>query len=258
MALFDHTVSRLAERPAVLFAADPPGDAVADLLKRYDPDVRPFRDRLVFRNGVLLYGPVEITPDIEHKAKLLPGFAVAYYTGVSAGGKNRRSEDLISQDAERMVRGLAARLGGTVHDQRPPMDLHLEVSVFSAQPLPVKQVVEVVQPYVDTGELVIDTDTKAQDAYFLVTEENPEFFVMYWPPRLSHSKVGEPPPAARVLHSTEPSHWDLRTTKPVAAASRELCLKVGGAALALAGRTSGIAVDTFGFPIDRAEDLLPP
>ena len=258
MALFDHTASRLAERPAVLFSADPPGDAVADLLKRYDPEVRPFRDRLVFGNGVLLYGPVEITPEIERKAKLPAGFAVAYYTGVSAGGKNRRSEDLISQDAERMVRGLAIRLGGTVHDQRPPMELRLEVSVFSAQPLPVEQVIDVVQPYVDTGKLIIDTDTEAEDAYFLITEESPVFFVMYWPPRLSRSRVGQPPPAAGVLHSQEPSRWDLRTAKPVAAAGREVYLKVGEAALALASRTSGIVVDTYGFPIDRAEDLLPP
>ena len=50
MALFDHTVSRLAERPAVLFAADPPGDAVADLLKN-NPHVAKFYPASQYEGG---------------------------------------------------------------------------------------------------------------------------------------------------------------------------------------------------------------
>jgi hypothetical protein len=255
LGLLGSTSRRLAECPAVLFTAEP-GDALARLLQRYSPAVRPLRDRLVFGNGVQLYGPVDVTPDLERKAHLPPGSAVAYYARISAGSKNSRPDHLKWQDAERLIRGLAIRLGATVHDQRPPMDLKLEVSVFSAQPPPpVEQVIDVLQPYVDSGKLIVDDDTPAKDAYFLVTEESPTFFVVYWPQRLS--RVARLPPAVGVLRAKELCGWHLTTTSAVAAASRELCLKVGGAALALAGRTGGIVVDTYGFPIDRAEDLLP-
>jgi hypothetical protein len=40
--------------------------------------------------------------------------AAAYYTGIGAGARDRRPEYAIWQDGERLVRGLAARLGGTV------------------------------------------------------------------------------------------------------------------------------------------------
>jgi hypothetical protein len=43
----------------------------------------------------------------------------------------------------------------------------------------------------------------------------------------------------------------------VATAKRETCLQVGEAALALAGRASGIVIDTYGFPVDQPEDMLP-
>ena len=38
---------------------------------------------------------------------------------------------------------------------------------------------------------------------------------------------------------------------------REVCLKVGNAALALAGQSGGIALDVLGFIINSADDLLP-
>ena len=43
----------------------------------------------------------------------------------------------------------------------------------------------------------------------------------------------------------------------MADAARETCLRVAAAALALARRADGIVIDTYGFPVDRAEDLLP-
>src|SRR5260370_32485962 len=97
------------------------GNALADLLRRYDAAPRAARGRLVFGNGVLLHGPVQITPDIERKAKLPPGMAAAYYTGIGAGARDRRPEDAIWQDGERLVRGLAPPLAGAVHAQPPPL-----------------------------------------------------------------------------------------------------------------------------------------
>lgn len=43
----------------------------------------------------------------------------------------------------------------------------------------------------------------------------------------------------------------------MAAATREACLQVGEAALALAGRVDGTVIDTYGFPVSRPEDMLP-
>jgi hypothetical protein len=81
MSLFDGTAKRLASSPAVLLSADP-ADALADAVTSYDPAVRLRGDRFVFNNGVLLYGPVQITPELERKARLPGGMAVAYYASI--------------------------------------------------------------------------------------------------------------------------------------------------------------------------------
>ena len=257
MALFDHGAARLARGPTVLFPADP-ADAMAEAILRYDPNAAVKSDRFVFHNGVRLHGPVEVTPEIASKAGLPARMTAGYYADIAEGGSSRsRPDSLRWQDAERLIRGLAARLGGTVHDERPPMDLQLCASVYSRQPVPAGQVIGVLQPYVGTGELVTEPDADVPEAYYLLTEQPPVFFVAYWPPRLSRSRLALPPPAVAGVAGHEPCRWDLRTKYPVATAARDVCLTVGGAALALAHRAGGVVIDTYEFPVDHPEDLLP-
>ena len=257
MALFDHTADRMARGPAVLFPADP-ADSMAEAVLRYDPQAAVKSDRFVFHNGVQLHGPVTVTPEVARQAGLPAGMTAGYYAAIVEGGTGRsRPDSLKWQDAERLVRGLAARLGGTVHDERPPMDLRLRASVYSRHELPAGQVIEVLQPYTDTGELVFEEDTGVSGAYYLLTKQEPVFFVAYWPSRLSRSRLALPPPALGEMRDKEPCRWDLRTKFTVATVTRETCLRVAEAALALASRTDGVVIDTYGFPVDRPEDLLP-
>jgi hypothetical protein len=257
MALFDRTAGRLARGPAVLFPADP-ADGMAEAVLRYDPAAGVKSDRFAFHNGVELYGPVEVTTDLAIQAGFPGGLAAGYYAAIAEGGTGRsRPDSLKWQDAERLIRGLAARLGGTVHDERPPMDLRLRASVYSGRSLPAEQVTGVLQRYTETGELLLEEDTGVPGAYYLITEKEPVFFVVYWPPRLSRSRLAVPPPALGELSGQEPCRWELRTKFPVATAGRETCLRVAEAALALARRAGGIVIDTYGFPVDRPGDLLP-
>jgi len=257
MALFDHTAERLARGPAVLFAADP-ADGMAEAILRYDPQAIVKSDRFVFHNGVQLHGPVTVIPDVARQARLPEGMTAGYYAAIVAGGSGRpRPDSLKWQDAERLIRGLAARLGGTVHDERPAMDLKLRVSVYSGHELPASQVIEVLQPYTDTGELHFEEDTGVSGAYYLLTKAEPVFFVAYWPSRLSRSRLALPPPALGELRDEEPCRWDLRTKFPMATVPRETSLRVAQAALALASRAGGVAIDPYGFPVDRPGDLLP-
>ena len=182
MALFDHTADRLARGPAVLFPADP-ADGMAEAIRHYDPQAGVKSDRFVFRNGVQLHGPVPVSPDVARQAGLPAGMTAGYYAAIVAGGTSRsRPDSLKWQDAERLIRGLAARLGGTVHDERPPMDLRLRASVYSGHELPAGQVVEVLQAYTDTGELLVEEDTGVPGAYYLLTE----------PSRCSSWRTGRP------------------------------------------------------------------
>lgn len=257
MALFDRTAKRLARGPAVLFPGDPAG-VLREALLRYDPALRVKNGSFVFRNGVHLNGPVPVTPEIARKAGLPDGMTAGYYVSIiETGARGSRPDDVKKQDAERLVRGLAARLGGTVHDERQPMGLDLSASVYSARALPAEQLIGVLQPYVDTGELAVLEKKEVPGAYFLVTEEDPLFFVVYFPPRLSRSSAALPPPAIGDLASGEPSRWDLETRFPVQAAARGSCLKVGAAALALAKAVGGIVIDAYGFPVDSPDDMLP-
>jgi hypothetical protein len=256
MALYGHTAHRLGHGPAVLFPADPV-DAMAEAVLSYDPAAGVNSDRFEFRNGVRLHGPVEVTPDLARQAGLPAGLAAGYYADIAEGTGRSRPDSLKWQDAERLIRGLAARLGGTVHDERPPMDLRLRASVYSGQEVPAGQVIGVLQRCTTTGELVLEEDSGVPGAYYLLTEQEPVFFVAYWPPRLSRSRLARPPPALGGLGDREPCRWDLRTRFPVATAARETCLRVGEAALALARHAEGVVIDTYGFPVGRPEDLLP-
>ena len=257
MTLFDHMADRLARGPAVLFPADP-ADGMAEVIRRYDPEAAVKSDGFVLGNGVALRGPVTVTPEVARLAGLPAGMTAGYYAAIVEGGTGRsRPDSLKWQDAERLIRGLAVRLGGTVHDERPPMDLKLRVSVYSGHELPAAQVVEVLQPYIGTGDVVVEQDTGVSGAYYLITKADPVFFVAYWPSRLSRSKLALPPPALGELGGKEPCRWDLRTKFQVTTVARETSLRVAEAALALAGHTGGVVIDTYGFPVDRPEDLLP-
>jgi hypothetical protein len=64
----------------------------------------------------------------------------------------------------------------------------------------------------------------------------------------------------RYLTTTVPRplcHWDLHAAYSPEDAGREVCLKVGNAALAPAGESGGIALGVLGFIINSADDLLP-
>ena len=74
---------------------------------------------------------------------------------------------------------------------------------------------------------------------------------------MSRSRLALPPPALGDLRDKEPCRWDLRTRFPVATAKRETCLRVGEAALALAACADGTVIDTYGFPVDGSQDMLP-
>lgn len=88
MALFDRTAARLAHGPAVLFPADP-ADGMAKAVLRYDPAAIAKGDRIVFRNGVHLYGPVEVPPDVARQAGLPGGLTAGYYAAIAEGGTGR-------------------------------------------------------------------------------------------------------------------------------------------------------------------------
>jgi hypothetical protein len=254
MGLFDNTAKRLASRPTVLFPVDPAG--MADAVTRYDPGMQVRGDRFVFGNGVMLYGPVEITPDIATKASLPVGMPVAYYASVAVQGKaERRPDDEKWQDASRLIRGLAARLGGTVHDPRPGMELTLDASVYSGQPLPVEDVIQVLSPF--AGHELEAGPMQLQDAYALRPVEGSVLFLtMYFPPWIAGMRVQPPPPAIGELRRQKPCHWELHTSVPVQDAGPEDCQTVGSAALALANRAGGVVTDAYGFPVTRPEDLL--
>jgi hypothetical protein len=125
--LLDHSADRLATRTVLLLTADP-GDALLDAARWYDPKARPWHGRLVFSNGVLLFGPIEVTPKIAQQAGLPAGAAVAWYTGAAAQRTSqRRSHEAKADDGELLVRGLAERLGGTTH----PAGLQPELALLA-------------------------------------------------------------------------------------------------------------------------------
>jgi hypothetical protein len=250
MGLFDRTGSRLATRPALLLAADP-GSVLLDTARLYDPEVRHWRGRLVFSNGVLLFGPVTVTSELTQEAGLPAGVSVAWYADAALQRSSARRSDAEKRaDGERLVRGLAARLGGIMHPAPLQPKLALLASVYSEQPLAAEQVIETLQPY--AGNLTVED---ARDDSYSLSGKSASFYTAYWSPGLY--VAGSSPPALGPLRKQRLHHWDLNTGTRADHAPHELTLRVGEAALALARHSGGLALDMLGFRISRPEDVLP-
>jgi hypothetical protein len=155
------------------------------------------------------------------------------------------------EDGDLLVHGLADRLGGTVKYAGPPPDPDLAPSVWSEQALSTDQVIEVLQPY-DEGHLKVQDQT---DNAYSVYGEGGYIGVTYWSPLLYIEK--DAPPALGALRSRPLHHWDLSVGRARKAVASELAVRVGQAALALASRCGGVAIDEYGFPITSPNDLLP-
>ncbi|HTW03185.1 MAG TPA: hypothetical protein VMF87_22980 [Streptosporangiaceae bacterium] len=250
MGLFDRSKTKeLSTRPSLLLTADP-GDALLDAARRYDPEVRPWHGRLVFANGVLLFGPIEVTPKMQQEATLPAEASVAYYTGVAAQRTSeRRAESAKQDDAQKLLYGLAVRLGGKTSLVDSPSNLALLASVYSEQAPSPDQVVEVLRPY--GGEPEVE---RQKENSYSISGKGTYFYTAYWSPQLFVNR--EEPAALGKLRAGKLHHWDLNTGVEAKKAARELCLKVGEAALALADTSGGMAIDMFGFRIAAPEDML--
>lgn len=252
MRLFDRSAGKLAAGPTLLLPADP-GPALLDAARQYDPGVRysALLRRLIFSNGVLLLGPVTVTPRLAGQAGLPDDTAVAWYAlAALQGHRERRVHEAKADDGERLVRGLAARLGGATHPPDLLPQLALLASVYSEQAPDPEQVIGALRPY--GGDFRVED---AKDGRYSLTGHKTHFYVAYWPPR--QYRESDAPPALGPLRSRPLHHWDLHTGARASDAPRELCLRVGEGALALASQSDGIALDMFGFPVSSPDDLLP-
>lgn len=244
MALFDRTEKHLATGPTLLVPAERV-DAVTEWVHRYAPEVRRKSDRFFFDNGMFLYGPVETSPGI-----------VGYYIRPAwLPKKQDRPENEKLLDGERLVRGLAARLGGQKRSEAPWADLELEVSVYAEQPPPVEQVIAALRQF--AGTELRAKEYAIEGGYILVGEEQPAFHTLFTPAWVSRLPGSRPALAVGAKRTAERCRWELGTTSPAATADLSLCRLVAEAGLALAAAANGSVVDMFGFPVTTVDELFP-
>jgi hypothetical protein len=101
------------------------------------------------------------------------------------------------------------------------------------------------------GDLTVED---ADERSYALTGGKIYFYTACWAPG-GPMAGGEPQPSARPAASLH--RWDLNTGIPAGTPHRNLCLTVGGAAVALARHCGGVAIDRYGFPFNWPEDLLP-
>ncbi len=254
MALLRRGRNGLGDNPAILLSADPGRDHVLDAAKLYDPAVREWRERLVFTNGVLLFGPIAVTPQMAQQARL-PGNVTTAYRGEIAvqDHGHRRDPALKRHDASLLVRGLAARLGGTVHPALPEPDLALLATVYTPRRLSAEQVINLLRPY--TPQLAaFGGDPPDGDSYTLACDQT-RFLIGYTatPVRVRDCY----PPALGELRDRQHHDYLIKTSARADNGPPELRIKLGGAALTLARYADGMALDMYDFRIHRPEDIPP-
>lgn len=243
MGLFNRTACKLDGRTVLLFAADP-GDALTQAVRLYDPGVRSWPGRLIFANGVLLYGPVTVTPRLQQQAGLPAGMTVAYYAGAALQGHAERRADEDKQgDGDLLVQGLASRLGGTVTSAGPLPDPEVTLSVWGDQAVPPEQVIEMLRAC-DEGDFKVQDQTENSYSVYGV---GTYLLVNYWSPQLYAEK--DAPPALGQLRSRPLHHWDLSVGRSRKKVAGDVAGRAREAALALAGRCDGISVDEYQFPL---------
>jgi hypothetical protein len=250
MAFLERTGGKLAAGPTLLLTADP-GNALVDAARLYDPHLRSWHGRLVFGNGVLLFGPVTITRKLIEQAGLPGSAAVAWYAGAAVQRHSERRPDASKRaNGQCLVLGLAARLGGTVHPWPQPYRPALAASVYSERPVAEDEVVRVLRPY--AGEISVEN---AQDGTYGASGRQAAFYTAYWPPRLYSAAIE--PTALGSMRKGPLHHWDLNAGQQAGAAHRELRQRVASGALALAMAAGGVAIDMCGFRFEAAEELRP-
>jgi hypothetical protein len=230
---------------------------ILDLLRLYDPAVRVLRKRFAFSNGVLLFGPIAVTPEIAQEAGLAGSTVIAFRAGIALQRhRSRRPAASKWTDAERLLHGLAVRLHGAIHDRRPAIETKLGVDVYSETELAVDDLTELLESLLGEHPAPIHDDDMPADSYILITEREPSFLISYYPPRLSRAPSNLPPPALGDLRHRDLHHWSFTTTVKLPTVDRDTCLAVGQTALGLSQTVSGVAVDMWGFPLERPADLL--
>jgi hypothetical protein len=253
MRFLDRSSKHLAEGPSVLFAADP-GETLWEAARLYDPTVRRWHGRLVFSNGVLLFGPQAVEPAPSPDPGFPDSMTVGWYVrSALQRHSGRRTHEAKQSDGERLLRGLAVRLGGVTHPGVLQPDLALLASIYSEHELSPEQVIDTLRPF--NGDMTLEDDD-VRDGSYSLTGPDIFFYTAYWR-RPQGGLSTEVPPALGELHQENLHRWDLHTGVAARTAHSELCLKVASAALALAGRARGVAIDMFGFPLARADDLKP-
>jgi hypothetical protein len=251
MGLFDHTDAKLAAGPTLLLTSDP-GPALLETLQLYDPEVRHWHGRMVFSNGVLLFGPVEMTQKLAERAGLPPDTAIAWYARAAVQRHSEyRAHTQKVADGERLLMGIVARLGGGIHPAPSGQAPALVASVYSETGLPRDEVIGVLRPHAGT----LEAEDVKDDGSYALSGRHAGFYTAYRPPSSFVAKIE--PPALGDLRKQQPHHWDLHAGVRASHAPRELCLKVGEAALALAARCDGVTLDVLGFRFSAPEQLLP-
>jgi hypothetical protein len=250
MSLFGGSDERaLRKWPALLLPADPGQDRVLTAVHGYSPMAKAKGDRIIVYGHVVLHGPVTITPELAGKAQLPTGSTAAYYAGVMDPKDTTQRKE-----SGRLLRGLAVRLGGSVHPADVCAELALLTSVYSRQDLPADQIISLLAPWAP-GLAVSQPDDRG---YALEGQQAP-FYVAYWAPKLwkAFGLAGEQPRALGDLAASDLHHWDLHCRVAAVDAPAGLVQLAGEAALALGHAVNGMAIDTYGFAFSRADELLP-
>jgi hypothetical protein len=272
MALFGpgtrkHMLVALRRDLRLLLPADPGRDRLIEYVHLFDPRARPAMGGRIDvgdeRDFYITEG-LAITPEVAAEAGVPAGMTMAYFVqnserGVVPWGTPLNSKQELYVRSERLMNGLAVRMGGVAWPEAPVLGEPLRATVYTFSAVTAEQVYEVVARYAPGLAPYADPSLGSINVSTWRTGDG-QFELQHWPGRVAALLPGVPRGVGDEIfyHRSESRAVRLELSTPANLADPHTARLLGQCALEVAAMSDGVCVDQLDFRLRDPGELVFP
>ena len=251
----------------LLLPADPGPERMLECVRLFDPRAKPVSHGAVNVDGmreVSLSRGYPLDPELAAEAGIPGEFGVVYFVGKTTRAQPYNWSDVQSKDKEqvdmsfRLVRGLAARLGGLAHPHdQPAVAEPLRATIYTSREIGAEDVRAITAKFVP-GLVPYDNPTFGPVGVSFWKTEDGLVELSHWPQGTVSVLLPHAPRGVGDLFYHRAQSWAVRLklSTPGSETDPRTARLLGECALEIAAATGGPCVDQLGFRVTRPEDLV--